>query len=501
MKAVSWPWNLIIGADPLGKAALLVLALVLAVGIAALPVPFAAAAVLGPIALVLLLVRPEVGLLFLAFSVPYGSLKEGSTGGFDLAFTEPLVVLVAAIWLIRGVRERRIVVDSAPLYLPLFLFLGLIAYSLTTAPSLALSAKELIKWVALLVAYVFVVNNVRSRRVLALLIALLFLAAISEALLGLFQFVMKVGPKGFITGSFLRAYGTFGQPNPYAGYLAIVVAPAFGLALFSLRLLGRTRPTLSSAQKWLLLLAWVTLGLGGAAIYASLSRGAWLGLAASVGVITALSSRRALWIMVALLVILAIFLSMGLLQLLPAQITDRILDATKYFGVFDATKVKLTFENWPIVERMAMWQAAWNMFQDNPIFGVGIGNYAVAYPDYRLPLWKEPKGHAHNIYLNMLAEMGIIGLIAYLALMATFFVHGVRVLRRLSRSSELQFERYLVIGLLGSLVVLTAHNFFDNLFVHGIGVQIGVILGLIFVLDRLGRESGSAEPVRRIRTS
>ena len=41
------------------------------------------------------------------------------------------------------------------------------------------------------------------------------------------------------------------------------------------------------------------------------------------------------------------------------------------------------------------------------------------------------------------------------------------------------FARVLALGLLGSLAMFSIHNLFDNLLVHGVGIQIGVLLGLI----------------------
>lgn len=487
MSAFAWPRGRIAEIKLVRQAALLGFVLALAGAIALLPLTYAGMLVVGAGATVLLLIRPEFGPWLLAFSVPYGSLGEGASGGVNLSLTEPLVVVIVVSWLAKGIRERRIVVSPAPLYIPLLLFLGLVTFSLTIAPSLALGAKELVKWAALLAAYVFVVNVIKSRREMAILLSLIFAAAISESLLGFYQFVAKAGPESYAIGPFLRAFGTFGQPNPYAGYLTTAALTAFGAVLFSLKALFAKPGGLQTGPRWLVFMGWATFIACAAAIAMSFSRGAWLGLAVGIVVVTAMSSRRALWIMLVALTILAIVLSLGLAQMLPAQITGRIAEAASYFGVFDVREVKLTPQNWPLVERMAAWQAAWYMYEDNPLLGVGIGNYVEAYKDYYLPGWEEPKGHAHNFYLNVLAEMGIVGLASYLLLLACFFVHAFRVLRRLSHASEAQFERYMAIGFLGSLIALSVHNLFDNLYVHGIGVQIGLILGLVTVLDRIGR--------------
>ena len=56
------------------------------------------------------------------------------------------------------------------------------------------------------------------------------------------------------------------------------------------------------------------------------------------------------------------------------------------------------------------------MAETQPWLGVGFGNYAAAYPDFRLLLWENALGHAHNYYLNVAAEIGAIGLLAYLGM-------------------------------------------------------------------------------------
>ena len=56
------------------------------------------------------------------------------------------------------------------------------------------------------------------------------------------------------------------------------------------------------------------------------------------------------------------------------------------------------------------------MAEKRPWLGVGLGGYEIAYSEYRLANWPESLGHAHNFYLNMLAETGIFGLAAYLVL-------------------------------------------------------------------------------------
>jgi O-antigen ligase len=118
------------------------------------------------------------------------------------------------------------------------------------------------------------------------------------------------------------------------------------------------------------------------------------------------------------------------------------------------------------------------MFSDHPWLGVGIGNYAVAYPAYALPRWYEPLGHAHNYYLNMAAEAGLMGLTAYLVAGAVVFIWVVRRIR-----DWRAWPQALAIGVLGVLTHLSVHNLFDNLYVQHMILHLALLLGALTVLN------------------
>ena len=129
--------------------------------------------------------------------------------------------------------------------------------------------------------------------------------------------------------------------------------------------------------------------------------------------------------------------------------------------------------------------------RDYPFLGVGPGNYPAVYERYYIPPWREALGHAHNYYLNMAAEAGIPGLLALLLMLGMAFRGLARRIQATSPTALARggsvlepayspaFARALALGLLGSLAVFCIHNLFDNLLVHGVGIQIGVLLGLV----------------------
>jgi O-antigen ligase len=357
-------------------------------------------------------------------------------------------------------------------------------FSFAVTFSFTLSVKEFIKWLLLAGIYLFVASQVDARTA-KLLVASLLLAGISQALLGFYQFFFRVGPEGFLLfDRFIRAYGTFEQPNPYGGYLILGLPLAYTFFVGDWR---RERGVPSPVgvgglggglAMWML--GGVALVTMGAALVMTWSRGAWLGFAAAFVVVNVLRSKRAAVIFTGLAIGVVFVLLLGSFQAIPPVVAERLTGVLPYLGVFDARTVEVTNENFAVVERMAHWQAGWGMFSDYPLLGVGIGAYAAAYPRYALPRWPDPLGHAHNYYLNVAAETGLIGLAAYLVLWLAVFWQGWLAVRR-SRG----WLQAMALGALGALVALSFHNLTDNLFVHGMNVQVGMLLGLIAVATRL----------------
>ena len=113
------------------------------------------------------------------------------------------------------------------------------------------------------------------------------------------------------------------------------------------------------------------------------------------------------------------------------------------------------------------------MWADSPLLGQGLGNYATVYGQFNIPPWEDPLGHAHNYFLNVLAETGTLGLIVYLMFWASAFQ---LILKAINVSTGLW--RGLAIGIFATMIHLHVHNFFDNLYVHGIYLQVALLLAM-----------------------
>jgi len=466
-------------------AVLVVIGLGLAVGVPeqTLDVVLGVAAV-G--AAVLALIQPIVGLPLLLFAVPFGGLTRSSSGdtSSDLSFgaAELLVALLTATWLARGVRLRQLNVRSGAIVVVALAMVSLATFSVVYADDRPAAIKESLKWLELLLAVLIVVDLAAEPRLARWVIGAMLVAGAAEAAYGAVQFVTDAGPGAFQLSGALRAFGHFDQPNPFAGYLTTILPLAVCMALC---------PANPVRFRWLALGAAGLLGVG---IGLSQSRGAWLGAAVATLCLLLAWSRftRRLLIPCALGGTLALALAVS--GLLPAAILDRLGQAIEYFGVFDVRTVEVSSENWAVVERMAHWQAGWYMFLDHPWLGVGAGNYAAAYPQYFVGSWHAALGHARNYYLNILAELGIVGGGVLVILLGLAFRQLGGALVR-SEPLRTTFWRAVLAGAFAGLIVFCIHNMFDSLFVHSVNIQVGVLIGLgLLAMDRL-----NVAPMQRVR--
>ncbi len=144
-----------------------------------------------------------------------------------------------------------------------------------------------------------------------------------------------------------------------------------------------------------------------------------------------------------------------------------------------------------VANRLLYWQDSLAIIKSSPLFGVGIGNF-------RIPLSR----YAHNIYLQIWAEMGIIGIISWLWLIISTIKAGINLNRKymaavityqtqnihteaqqngnFSGITANQYPDYMFPGLISACLVFLLHNSIDfNFFLPEVALIWWTILGLI----------------------
>jgi len=323
---------------------------------------------------------------------------------------------------------------------------------------------------------------------------MLCLAGLSQAIFGYAQMFFDLGPASFVRDASLRVYGTFGQPNPYAGYINMTLAIALALLV------------LGPGWKTRILAACIALPLAGVES-SSQSKGGWLGLGAAalfIGIVGVPQLRLLARLgLIGILAIAAAYLAgkvrVGLIEPILMKI-----------GVIDISFTAPSNANYANSERVAHWVAGINMLQKHPFFGVGIGNYQDVYSQYHVGIFVLPLGHAHNYYINIAAETGIFGLTAFLLFLIVVFAYSIRSYRNIQqryqelakrlknpqscitigetyllfrRLNMLANDRALAIGLMASLVTICVHNLVDNLYVHAMTALFALLIVLLVRLN------------------
>lgn len=442
---------------------LFVLLVLMAFGVLALMTPLAAVMVLLILAPMRALIATEA-----SFQLP---LDIG-----QLAFA-----LLLVTWTGRRIAYGHMLVRLhwTPLYIPILLFTVVIGINIFYAQSLAAWVTEALKWIVVLLTVALVLDVSRNNRLWEWIVFGLVLAGLGNALVGIYIFFGGSGADHLIVNQrFFRAFGTFGQPNPFGGFLGLL-APLAIMATYGYGLRA-WHQRFADARTILICvfyaLAAVIIVLG---VLLSWSRGAWLGLVIALTVVLFAAPRR-LWQGTMLLAMAAVVI--GLLWTsgrLPSTIVDRLGSVTReLFTLSDVRGVDISIENYAVIERLAHWQAAMNMTRAHPFTGVGLGNFEIVYDSYRLLSWEMSLGHAHNYYLNVLAETGIIGLAVHLFV----FMNLLWFTWYTTRVHPDELSRAVAVGLLGTWSYLLVHSLTDNLYVNNIFIHFGFMVGILAVV-------------------
>ena len=161
---------------------------------------------------------------------------------------------------------------------------------------------------------------------------------------------------------------------------------------------------------------------------------------------------------------------------------------------YDEIIISLTNPKGTIALRLILWEAAIRTFLDNPITGIGIGNFRLVhhiYPDSKLmPLhWWIFGMSAHNVLLHYLAETGIVGFLALVTLSWKGLRHSYRgFMQKLSYP-----DNQVAASLFIAMVVFCVTILFMRAWTWGQG---GYVMALLFGLLAAMRETREVKQVQ-----
>lgn len=400
--------------------------------------------------------NPQLGLGLVAATIPIQDSVQLAIGPTQATPNRLVLLPFLAAWGACWLLGRRQIVLTAPL-IAFAITAALLVISYPVASDRVAWSQEVYRWLVALALFAVAIDAVRTYTEAVPLIAGIAIGVIFSGGLGAWQMITHAGPPTFQVGGLTRIFGFFGEPNPMAAYLEMTVPVIGALAIHALDRQGiRNRAAV-------VLVA--VAAFGSLTLLFTQSRGGLLGAAAALLVIALLSGR--LWRVTALGGLAVVGL---LIAVTPVGRTasDRLMSSFTSFG----GETETTSQTWAVQERMAHWKAGLRMLDDHPFSGVGAGNYNANFRD-ETPTWRFriPRGHAHNDLIQMGAQAGYPGLIAYLAVL---FSAGARIVRSVRGSASR--ERALAIGAFGVLTAVIVHGQFDYL--HGLSLNLAFVLAL-----------------------
>ncbi len=438
--------------------------------------------------------------------LPLGGVKPGS-----LLILEVACFAVFIIWVLKTSVTGEKPFAAARPYLPILVFVLICLFQIIPLPGAllgVLSGKSLEVWektgsvlsslgggagggfhtisvypdatlrkTLLVLAYIVfgitVSRSFRSDGWMKLALAPVFAMLLIEASFGIYQYLGSGGSED--------ATGSYFNRNHYAGFLEMTFPLALGYVLSLGDWGGAGRRPLWSRlvssenfQKQILFL--FLLGIAFLAVLFSRSRMGIFSVLVSLAFFTFLGSR-------------SIRTGQGL-----GRMVYTVLAVAVFFGLFIglypvAERFLHVGENLP--SRTELWKDALVMIKDFPLFGSGLGTFGYAYPLYKLSVEKPLVYlHAHNDYLELISETGILGFASLMAALGLFLYTSLKSLTRLAGEED-YFRFFILLGALTGVFSILLHGLVDfNMQIPSNALYFSFLIGLSAGAGSGGGEGG-----------
>jgi len=381
-----------------------------------------------------------------------------------------LFTLIAiAIWLVKIINTKKYSLQKTRLDLPLTLLTLILILSLFISKTKMVSLQEFIIFLSYILIFFLITNNLDKKANINSFIQLFFIVS---SLVSIYTIMQYYGFDPYLS-DFHSLTSTIGQKNWISNYLAMIFP-----IVFSYFLLEQTKKN-RILYFFLLSILYITLMI-------CQSRGIWISI--SFTLILAIyiifkfklfkifqeNKRWLILLLISFLIITAIYSTDNPLNKSAITVPQRAL------STFDKQDPSIN-------TRILIWKNTLQMIQDNSILGSGIGTFKMNYLDYQAEFLKNDTSYikysgkareAHNEYLQIWAELGIIGLGIFLLIIFVFYNSVWKFLKK-----EKDIKNKLVSwGLALGITCYLFHSLFTfPLHVPALGSTFFIILGLTVV--------------------
>ena len=316
-------------------------------------------------------------------------------------------------------------------------FLGWSALGVAISPYSIETGFGVVDYLKILLIFFVAINAAKTQSQLAIFISLWVL------MFGLY-------PARGTYFNFLAGIGTFGRYGwnfSFENFNDLAAYAILNLALAGFLLTGRY-------PRWVRTAALAACGAFALLIVITQSRGAFIGLVVAFTFMLVRSRSRAKLIRFGSLA------ALGIVMLAPGAVWERFSRMKYLFNTETIADADSSAE-----QRWVLLQIATTIARENALTGVGLGGYSEAHGRYAedRPEWQMGRGNrdAHNMYVSLVAETGILGLAIFLAMLGSALLRAMRAEQRVRERFPLEAEqlRILRFGLIAYLVAAIFGSF------------------------------------------
>jgi len=437
----------------------------------------------------------EVSIIALVILVPIAFYPRCITVFLPAKETVSAVIILLALmfWGLKIISREEIKFTSTPLNLPILSFIAICVLSLIWSNSFFVSLKELPLFLAGPLLYFVITNSINDERQINRILDILLIVGSLFGIYGIFQYngidfsfwARNIGRQ--------QVFGLFGNVNYFAEFLIVPLPIAVSL-FFASR---------NKFKKILLLIATLAMGTS---LIATFTRGSYLSFGVSLIFMFFLllisrgknfikNNKKIFIILVAIIIITFLFV-------VPTPLNKSGTVISKINSRISVTQLT---QSSSIKRRIAIWKFTVLMIKDHPLLGSGIGTYKYNTLRYQAEFFAQgenrslyPHGFAdkaHNEYLQLWAELGIIGLGIFIWLIISYFSCGLKILRKIRD----EYRQGIIIGLMGAMMAVLVDGIFGfPLHLPATIVLFWLALGLTVAVGLL-KDEVNAQEIKMIR--
>jgi len=376
-------------------------------------------------------------------------------------------IILFSLWLLKILHNEEFSFKKTNLNLPIFLFILLMSFSLLRSQSFMVSLNDYIIFLSYILIFFLLTNNLNKKKDFNSFIHLFF---IISSIVSIYTLIQYYGIDLYLK-DLHSLTSTIGQKNWISNYLAMIFP-----ATFSYFLLEQTKKN-KMLYFFLLSILYVTLMI-------CQSRGIWISI--SLTIIIAIyiifkfkfyeifkrNKKWLFYLLVTFLLITIIYSTDNPLNKSAITVPQRAI------STFDEKDPSIN-------TRLLMWKTTFEMIKDRPILTFKM-NYLIYQAEFLKDnpyyvKYSVKAGEAHNEYLQMWAELGIIGLGIFIGFILMFYSLIIDYLKK----NESDKDKIIVFGLVLGITCFLIHCLFTfPLHVPALGVTFFALLGLTVVYTR-----------------